>query len=311
MGWFLTRNKSASRKPKSKGRRKKLGPTWDPKRTLAGLKVLGVLAAMVGAAVAWRAGESALIGYARETRGSALSAEQITLANAPAHGSWDEATRQRLQSIVVGCVSADPFDEQGLYRAALALRNDPWIAEVSQVRRTPDGVIVEASYRTPMAAVHARDGFHIIAHDGTRLAGPMRLTSVWPTNLPLLRGISSAPPALGQLWRDRDLDAGIELVHLLSAQPYSGQIVAYDVGRRDEITGNPALVLITDEGEVTWGRSPEDEWAVTEVSVDEKLQRLAWLAANYRDLDAGGRRIRIHGAGIEFDQRPLVHTTGG
>ncbi len=311
MGWFLNKHKSAARKPARKRRHRKLGPTWDPKRTLAGLKVLGIIAALVAAAVGWRITESALVRYAKDTRATPLTSYDVTLQNAP--DLWDDATRKRLQQTVAACLTSDPFDDAGLQRAAQALANDPWVADVTQVRRTPTGILVEASYRSPFAAVMARDGFHVIATDGTRLAGPMRLTSVSPSNLPLLRGVTSAPPALGERWRDRELQAGIELVHLLAPQPYAGQIVAYDVGRRDEHTGTPALVLITDEGEVVWGRSPSDEWAVTETSVDEKLQRLQWLAHNYRDLDGGGRRIRIHGAGIEFDHRPdfQTQTTGG
>ncbi len=299
MGWFLTKPKSKKKKRKTKGQ------GWDPARTLAGLKVLGVAAAVVGAAAAWRAGEVALVGYATEHRAVAVTPGNVTLHGTP---DWIEGQiAQRLREAVAEVVRSDPFDGRGLTDAAAVLTMDPWVEEVQQVRRTPRGVEVEATYREPLAMVEARDGFHIIDTQGVRLAGPAYWHALEPSGLPLIINVSAAPPSeLGFPWDGAEIEAGVELVKLLRGEPFAPQITMYDVGQRDARTDKLCLVLHTDGGAVVWGRPPGDAWAVAEVSTPEKVDRLRRLAETYMGrIDAGGRTVWVHGEQVQTDDRPV------
>ncbi len=300
MGWFL----SSSKPKKKKKRGKKSKPAWDPRRTLAGLKVLGAIAGIVAVAALWRAGEVALVGYAKEHRALPITPARVELVGAPAwiEGKLGDQMKQR----VAERVQADPFDGRALTDAAMVMLMNPWVASVDQVRRTPAGVVVEATYRQPLAMVQARDGFHVIDTQGVRLSGPAYWQALEPSGLPMITNVSVAPPPeLGMPWEGAEIEAGVELVKLLRDEPYAGQITAYDVGQRDPRTGKLCLVLQTDEGGVVWGRPPGDAWAVAEVSTSEKVDRLRRLAETYLGrIDAGGRVVWIHGQQVQTDDRP-------
>ncbi|MEM8782422.1 MAG: hypothetical protein AAGE65_06130 [Planctomycetota bacterium] len=316
MGWFLpfslpgsSTSKKGRGKGKSKGKgrgKKKNQRQWDPQRTLAGLKVLGIAAAVVGAGVAWTAGQSALVGYAQEHRSRPVTPADVTLLDAP---PWVAGGKieQRLKDDAAQRVKADPFDAQGLMDAAAVLTLDPWVAEVNQVRRTPDGVIVEAEYREPLAMVKARDGFHIVDTQGVRLAGPAYWQALEPAGLPLITNVTVAPPGeLGLPWEGAEIEAGVELVKLLKDEPFAPQILAYDVGQRDPRTGKLALVLQTDGGGVVWGRPPGDAWSVAEVSTQEKIDRLRRIAESYAGrIDMGMQTVLIYTERVQNDRRPI------
>lgn len=299
MGWFLS-----SKKTKKKKKRGKKKAAWDPQRTLAGLKVLGAIAAVVGAGAIWRAGEVALVGYATEHRGVAINESLVELSDAPSwiEGKLGEAMKEQVALVV----RSDPFYGRGLTDAAAVMLMNPWVASVEQVRRTPTGVVVEATYREPLAMVQARDGFHVIDTEGVRLSGPAFWQALEPSGLPLISNVTVAPPSeLGMKWEGAEVEAGVELVKLLRHEPFAGQITAYDVGQRDPRTGKLCLVLQTDEGGVVWGRPPGDAWAVAEVSTNEKMDRLRRLAETYLGrIDAGGRVVWIHGEQVQTDDRP-------
>lgn len=316
MGWFLpfslpgsSTSKKGRGKSKSAGKgrgKKKNQRPWDPQRTLLGLKIIGIAAAMVGGGVVWTAGQSALIGYAREHREKPITPADITLLDTP---PWIAGGKieQRLKDAAAQRIKADPFDGRGLVDAAAMLTLDPWVAEVRQVRRTPTGVVVEAKYRQPLAMVKARDGYHIIDTHGVRLAGPAYWQALEPAGLPLITNVTVAPPGeLGVPWEGAEIEAGVELVKLLKTEAFAPQITAYDVGQRDPRTGKLCLVLQTDGGGVIWGRPPGDAWAVAEVSTQEKVDRLRRIAETYMGrIDMGMQTVFVNTQRVQTDNRPI------
>ncbi|BAM02277.1 cell division protein FtsQ/DivIB [Phycisphaera mikurensis] len=291
-------------KPTARGRK---SSGWDPAATLAGLRLLGTAAALAAAVLGWRALEAGLLAHARAEHGAAVGDADVSLRDAPAWVAARPALAARIRAAVAEVVPADPFDGAGLARAAARLAEDPWVAAVAQVRRTPAGIEVEADWREPVALVRARDGYHVVDAGGRRLEGPADRfgTGAGGELLPVIVGVSQPPPArAGDRWAGAEVDAGLSLVARLRGEAFAPQIEAYDVGQRDPRTGRLSLVLRTDAGSVVWGRPADAPFAASEVSTEEKVRRLHQLADAYRGrIDAGGRVIRIYGERMQYDER--------
>ena len=200
MGWFLSRHNSGKKKKKKTSRGAKSNG-WDPERTLMGLKLLGIAAIGVAAVVGWTTTENVLGKYAAEARSVPVTMESVVLVDAP---SWvDDALHEELRAKVADQINDNPLDAAGLREAANELNSDnncPWVARVDQVRRAPRGVVkVSATYRQPAALVEDRDRTkaHVVDAEGVWLEGPIdRAASRW-SGLPLITGVSAAPPEVG------------------------------------------------------------------------------------------------------------------
>ena len=290
-------------------KRKKSGKKadrWQPAAAWAGFRLLGLAAAAVLAVVGWRALEAGLLAHARAHHGGPVAGANVALADAPPWVADRPELREKIRAAVAEVVAADPFGGDGLRRAADRLAEEPWVAGVSQVRRTAAGVVVEADWRAPLALVRARDGYHVVDADGRRLEGPTDRFAAAVAQLPVVTGVSTPPPArAGRRWPGAEVAAGVALVKTLKDEPFAPQIAAYDVGQRDPRTGRLSLVLHTDAGSVVWGRPVDAEFSAAEVSVEEKVDRLHRLADAYRGrIDAGGRVVWIYGERMQYDERP-------
>lgn len=297
--------------PAPKRGKKKVEPL-QPRAAWAGIRLLGLAALGVGAVLGWRGLEAGLLAHAREHHGGAVGHADVVLQEAPPWVAERPELADRLRAAVAEVVPADPFDGSGLASAAERLAGEPWVAEVTQVRRTPAGIEVEAEYREPLALVRARDGYHVVDAAGRRLEGPADRHFVGGS-LPVIDGVTTPPPAeAGRVWSGAEMAAGLGLVQRLRHEPFAPQIAAYDVGQRDPRTGRLQLVLHTDSGSVVWGRPVNAPFSAAEVSDEEKLSRLHQLAAAYRGrIDAGGRVLRIYGERVQVDQRPGASRTVG
>jgi hypothetical protein len=294
MGWFLSSKKKKKRaKPKRSG--SMLEPKgWDPQRTLAGLKALGLFAAAVGLVIGWRYSERYLLDYADRHRPvTRVTADVIELIDAPAWMS--EGIREQVRESAARHIDPDPMDGRSLRLSAEALRNDPWVRDITQVARRSNGqVLVWATYRRPVAIIQADDGYHLIDSQGVCLPGVYRAHEVNGLGLITIMGVPTPPPArAGEVWPGEEVQAGLSLLRLLANEPYMDKIRAFDVSERDE-RDRLRLVLHTEDGTVRWGLPPGQEHAI-EPSAEIKLGWLRKLAQNDADLSTAGQIIDIYG----------------
>jgi len=168
MGWFLSRKK---KRAKPRRRTSLVEPrAWDPGRTLAGLKALGVFALAVGLVIGWRYSERYLLDYARQRETTKVTASMIELVDVPAWMS--EAIREQVRRTASAHIESDPMDGRSLRRTAEVLREDPWVREVIQVARRSGGrVLVSARYRRPVAVIQGPDGYRLVDAHGVCLPG--------------------------------------------------------------------------------------------------------------------------------------------
>lgn len=298
MGWFLTRKK---RKTRRRGRSRQSTAAdpkpWNPQRTLAGLKALTAIGLTLALVLGWYYGENALRVYAGLTQSDPISLGDVDLADAP---PWmSDAVKQELAGVVADHVASNPLDGDGLEAAAAALRHNPWVAHVQQVRRLAHGrVEVRATYRQPFAIIEARDGYHLVDAHGVRLPGLYFRDQVGRLNMPLISGVDTAPPGRpGQVWPGDQLPAALSLIALLENEAFANQIQAYDVSERDS-RGRVRIALLTQRGMVRWGLPPGREHSV-ETDASVKVRRLREVAASRGSIDAGGLIVDIYGPSIQ------------
>ncbi len=292
MGWFLSNKKKKRSKPRRKASLIEQ-TAWDPKRTLAGLKALGVFALAVALVIGWRYGERYLLDYAKQRQDTPITAEMIELVDAPVWMS--EGIKDQVRQTASAQIDPDPMDGRSLREAADVLRQDPWVREVIQVsRRTGGRILVSARYRQPVAVIEGMDGYHLVDDQGVCLPGLYQANEVKGLGLVMVLGVSTPPPAnAGEVWPGEEVSAGLSLIRLLAAEPYMDKIRSFDVGQRDE-RGRLRLVLHTEDGTVRWGLPPGEEHAI-EPDAQVKLGWLRQLAQRDATLSSGGRIIDIYG----------------
>lgn len=302
MGWFLSSGKG---KRRSKARSSSLGPKWDPQRTLFGLKILGVIAAVVIIGAGWGSLERRLTAYvSSKTAGaSAVNPDHILIADAPA---WMSPTLVSvLQQQAASHLAPDPMEQHSLETARRALGSSPWLEQVHQVQRVSDGrVVVHAEFRVPVAVVQASDGFHLIDGKGVRLTGPYREAEVSKLGLPLIVGAAHGPSKAGDVWRGADIQGGLALIRLLGGQPFMHEIRAFDVSGRDA-RGRVRLSLHTSGSWHEWGLPPGQEQPI-EPPAQVKLRSLASLYAQKKTIDLPGRRVDLRISSEAVFVEPVV-----
>jgi len=292
MGWFLIKRKPKP-KPKrrtSRSRSSSSSSSWDPQRTLLGLKVVGIAAAVVGAGLGWHVGRQELLAYTTTHHRQRVSPERVELVNAPA---WmTPESRIALQTIVADEVSDDPLDGRSLQRAALKLSDDPRVRQVTQVRRAGKRVQVEAGYRTPAALVWSRAGYLVASRDGVLLMSePYSDDMVEQVGLPTVYGVD-APPLPGEHWAGDELPAALALIDLLRDEPFFDRVRSVSVTPRD-IEGLELGIGTTTGGVVMWGLPPGSD-SVAEPSAREKLRILRRRHQEPGGIDGGGRLGKIY-----------------
>ncbi len=255
MGWFLTRK--SNKRSKSRKHTSLMEPqSWDPQRTLMGLKLLGAFALAVALIIGWRYAERAMLEYAKtHSPVREVTSERIELIDAP---SWmSDAIQQQIRACAAQPISPDPMDGWSLRLAAKNLQHNPWIEQVRQVERRSDGRIeVRADYRRPVAIVEARDGYHLIDRNAVCLPGVYGEHQAYRLGLIILANAASPPPPeAGQTWPGEDVMAGLELIRLMEEEPCRVQVREIDLGQRDA-RGRLWLVLNTNLGPVQWGLPP-------------------------------------------------------
>lgn len=298
MGWWLFSKKRPGGKRKSLRslRRKSHGPSpeWDPHRTLMALKVLGVIAVMVGTVAAWYWGRQALLGYVQRHSVGAVSAQDVKLVDAP---TWmSQFVAAELCQTMAAEATGNRFSRQSLERMSAVAAANPWVRAVRWVRRSGREIWLSAEYRRPLALVESGGDYLLIDDQGFRLPGQYTQSQTRAVGLPVMLSVKSSPPPPGQPWTGDDIKAGVKVLTLVRGQPFARQVKALQLRDAD---GHIRPVLLTGDngGMVFWGRPPGEEQPV-EVDASVKLSRLASVYEQRGSIDAGGKQVYIYGPAV-------------
>ena len=191
-----------------------------------------------------------------------------------------------------------PFEHHPWSRAGLcreisdALESDPWVERVLSVRRFGDGRIdVRCRYRTPVAMVQTPDGFLLVDGAGVRLPGVYEYDAAYM----LIQGVTTPPPAPGEVWDTGQVCCGVQLVRLLDGEAFADQITAVLVhnykGRQDRSAPQLELATTRPGGRIIWGSPIGEE--IEENSAAEKLELLRANYARFGRADANRRVIDV------------------
>ncbi len=254
--------------------------------------------------------------------GSGLARQPVRVAFdwptlAPAGGPAGDATpatwmapetRAWLESIVAAEIARDPdpLSVGPLARVGQALVRTGWLERVEEIRRTDDGAVrVRGAWRIPLAVVRSGGVDHLVAGGGELL--PVTYvpgTSGFRVILNAPGGPPGSPsrPAYGAPWGDDGaVLAGLDVLKLLAARPWWGQVAGVDVG---EYAKTHRLAVVTRwDTRISWGGGPRDH-IPGEQSPEAKLARLDELARVFGRIDAACREVEIHGPLTLVDDSP-------
>jgi|GEM_PF-1178842 len=302
MGWFLTSNKKtkAAKKP---ARKRSVDPSWDPQRTLLGVKFASAAGAIVVIALAWHFGTERLEAYVQTRHPQPITAEDIRFSDKPKEMS--AADINLLRAELAAMIGDNPMNRRGLEQAAdLLLSRKDIVRELHQVRRNPDGTVdIDLVFRTPAAIVRMRnertgelsnDGYHVIDDMGYQMYGPRYLNELPNRGLPQIVGVNSKyrpKDNLGEYrWQGREVDAALSLIAELRGTAAIDCIESISVNVTDE-RGRTRLVintLVAPQGggepiecRIVWGLPPGEERSI-EPDVDRKLAALGALLSDGR-----------------------------
>jgi hypothetical protein len=317
MSWFIRSHKKSKRPKASKAKRdwKKKQAEYDPQRTWRILRTTGMMVLAVGLIVGavfaqrWLAGQVA---------GDRAALPEVVLIDAPA---WMRPnTTEQIRQTVAATVNPNPLDQQSLAAATEALGRIAWIEQVQRVTRSYDGRIeVLAVYRSPVAVVEARDGYHLIDVAAVKLPDVYTAGQLDDLHLPVIAGVRHAPPAEGYAWSGEDVRAGLKLAMLLSGEPMIRQVKAIDVSNHAARRSNaePQIKLLTRrDGDddptnnpgVAWGRAPGAE-GVYEPPAAQKVLMLRRVLRQHGSIDAGGQIVSVLSDTPMFRPLPTLRYT--
>jgi len=226
----------------------------------------------------------------------ATEAPQVVLVNRPAWMS--DFLAEQIAKTAKPAGTHSSFDHQLLVDTVSLLKANPWIRDVKQVRRAygvkpGDTLEVDCEYRAPVALVHWKDYFWLVDGDGVKLPEAFTAADVprimigqdKKLNIRVIDGVRAAPPESGAKWAGEDLKAGVELVKLLFAKPYTEEIDKVDVGNfahRLNAKGSQLVLITKYNTEVRWGQpiAVGNEDFFVEVT---PAQKLMYLEAIYKE----------------------------
>jgi len=208
--------------------------------------------------------------------------------------------------------SPDPFSIAPLRRLSRALGESGWFETEPRVERLGEGVVrVRGTWRTPAAVVRVGEREYLI--DGAARRMPVDYPSGRDdqTTRAILGVRAEVPrhadgsPDYQTPWRSERIEAALALLEVLRPQAFWEQVRAIDVSEFGARGG--LLVIVTDRGSrIEWGSRP-DEFAPGEVSVRDKLARLASFystpAPGEGHIDAGRAGYKLYTPEIELPAR--------
>jgi len=236
------------------------------------------------------------------------SAQQA--GGAPVGGlDWlPDAEKRRIITLIERDVSSDPFDVESLRRARSALLATGWFSSVTSVRRGPGGkVVVDATWRSPAAAVRWKGRDYLVSQEATLL--PLTFDPGAPDEPRVILGAAVGPPTdangaakYGARWPRADVAAAVTLLKRIRERDDAWRrVAAVDVSRWSK---NGALAIISPDGaEIVWGSAPGEEqpW---ESPPEKKLDVFVGLWQDDRWLSRGKPLVELHRPIPEMDTRP-------
>ncbi len=224
----------------------------------------------------------------------AQEAVNYTIFN-PRHPDYAMQLRDPLNGNILKILARHYLQDQSVGENA-------WIKRITFIRRAwmPRAQIIQiaAVYRQPAAVVVGPTGGYLLSPGGVRLPGLYKTSQLSALRwLIQIIGSQAVPPAAGSHVDAPRVKVALQLIHLLSPQPYYGQIAAIDMhnlgGKISSLA--PQITLITRFGtHVWWGRAPGHE-GFYEVPAARKLQSLAKIYARFGRIDAGRAYVDIRG----------------
>ncbi len=294
----------------AKKKKRGAGGGLDPEMTKRIGIGLAVAACVGGLGAGTVFGARYLESRAEELAGGEPTAVQILWPALGGGGERDRVTwlpsgeRERLTEIArTAIANSGPLDVEGVRSVSRELWSTGWFGEAPTVRRTSEGgIIVEARWRVPAAAVRFDGRDQLIAWDGAAL--PLRYPR-GQSGLRVLLGASFGPGEDGVIdparaWPGEDVAAGLALLDLLRAEELDDQVAAVDTSRVFE--DGMLEIVTTRGGRIVWG-SPVGRFAPGQKSDNERVDVLRALLDRTGMLDAGEGRVEIYGPRVEIDRR--------
>lgn len=216
------------------------------------------------------------------------------------------------------------YDRQLLIDTAAALRSDPWIRRVIEVRRVyeqspADTIELDCEYRAPVALVQWDNLFWLVDGEGVKLPeqySAQELSKIifgpdGKVNVRIIQGAQNAPPESGKRWIGDDLAAGLELARLLAGRDFADQIRLIDVtnfnGRVDPAEAQ--IVLVTQFGtQIRWGRPPSAQDGFVEIPAGAKLDALSNIFRQTGRVDANQPWIDVRFDRVTCPAAPVAPT---
>lgn len=198
---------------------------------------------------------------------------------------------------------ASVLDPTIIQRLAGALRADPWVRSLREIRQHRDGGIsIDADFRRPVLMVQTATGVYPLDREAVLLP-PQDFTVDEVASYPQARNATSLPsgPA-GTVWSDPAIQGAAKLAEELSEsdgqrtlwQQFTLQAIL--LPSPAGIGGNretPLYVLLTTGGSnLLWGRAPGLE--LNEPSAEQKIERLRYYLQQRGSFETDGQPTRIN-----------------
>lgn len=294
------------------------------------LQALAILGGVAMAGTLWVRGQQYLLAWAGSLHPEPMPPDRVILADAPAWMS--PAVRDQLQRVAAEGLSGATMDVAGLDRSARRFQANPWVQRLVRMERigsangsrggrtdawlTSSGLRVLAEYRRPVALVAGPDGrgYRWVDARGVLLPGVFRGEHVDELGLPVIDGVSEAPPIEGRRWIGEDLSAGLAMLPELAEVEYGYRLGRIDVSRRDA-RGRVMVSLWTRRpiNRIVWGLAPGGQGVLEPSSASKRRALEAVLAVTVRARE-GGRVIWINREQVlaeAMSQEEMLAASGG
>jgi hypothetical protein len=199
--------------------------------------------------------------------------------------------------------SSELLGRTPLERIGAAIAQSGWFDGDPIVRReTGSRIAVSGRWRIPAAVVRSEGRDYLISWD----AKPMPpVYSPGESNLRVIIDPAIGPPRhsdgerdFSTAWPGEDIAASLELLELVSEQPWAGQVAGVDAS---QYSSDGRLVLVTPQNtRVVWGGRPNRP-SIGDVSTAQKLAHIAQVVQDFRRIDAGYSLIYVNSAKLQFD----------
>jgi hypothetical protein len=169
----------------------------------------------------------------------------------------------------------------------------PWVASVNRItKRLPSSLIVELTYRRPVAAVESSDsdGIAFIPIDEHAIRLPEAdFTETERRHLPRISGVSGRP-LVGDRWNDPRVEGGAKLAAALADVWQPLQLIeilaVMDAASQSDRPQCQFEIVAAGGTRILWGAAPGMEAAAGEIPCDQKRANLLQFTAQYGSLDS-------------------------